>query len=831
MIRIVCYQLAIYLTFFGLVAHSDAKDSKSGKMRKSAETIVNSDSKDPAIKEAREKVMAVAKEGVLTREEMVRLAKILGADLTKGGKTVDDALAQKLLVKFVKESRSMEEKLSQYEPGELERLQKEQLKFLKEPAPFEETTFHREHRLSFERLDYASRELDKIIQAKLSESGQSFNPLSTDEQFVRRIYLDAAGRIPTPDETQAFLSDRRPNKRRELIDRLLLSENYPSQMFNWVADMLRVRDLKSNQGDNEGYQAWLMDQFAANRPWNETVRDLLTAEGDLVTAPQVGWLDRDGGVLTNSLSNTLTTFMGANVACAECHNHPSESWTQREFYELTSFFGSMEIPGKNVRGAPKIRKNHLHVAYHDPEAHLSFPEDYKYDDAEPGSRVTPKFPVDPELAPRTEGTKSEPLGPKDFAGWMTNPKNIQFAATIANRLWGKAFGRAVMEPVTEMDDLTKADNPRLIQVLAGLMQWSDAPFDLMSFQRIIYNTRAYQSQSNPTPEGGEPYWFSGPLLRRMSAEQAWDSLATLAKGEAVNAIRRERKLHTWSQDVFAEGAFGALHSQFDKDATAEVKTGLEYDLLISEASKLQSRLLTEHLGRKGGKGKGGEDPGIARASELRQPEEPFHFLRQFGQSERELADFSTREGGIPQVLMLMNGSDHKMLADPQSYLMSQVENAGSPGKKSGPDVSKLFQPLAHQRRKRCDRRRRLHARRSGLAAHEHARIHLRAMTLNCFHLTQSTESSHALYLPRQFPRPAPLPPTLRRLGLWPLHPCVSVHGESCHGGLGSRAARARIRKSQTRHLAESRRRVDAHRHFRSQRENQGTRDRNHRQQR
>ncbi len=223
---------------------------------------------------------------------------------------VKDPLTVKWINKVLKEKKELDNTLSKYGPGELQKIQEQNLQWLRRPAPFQDPMIIRDHRQPYERIEQAARAIDDVVLAKLRESNKAFNPLTSDEQFVRRIYIDIAGRIPTAQEAQEFLADKRPTKRRELIDRLLLSQDYPSQMFNWLADMMRIRDLKSNQGENTTYQAWIMDQVASNRPWNQIVHDMLTAEGDLVTKPAVGWLVRDSSMPLDSLSNTLTTFMG-----------------------------------------------------------------------------------------------------------------------------------------------------------------------------------------------------------------------------------------------------------------------------------------------------------------------------------------------------------------------------------------------------------------------------------------------------------------------------------------------------------------------------------------
>ncbi len=533
---------------------------------------------------------------------------------------------------------------------------------LKEPDPIVPIINTREHTLSQRQVQSEADKINRLIANRLDSEGQRSNKPTTEEQFVRRIYLQIAGRIPTHEETLAFLKDSNHSKRQALIDDLLLRIDYRMQMFNWLADMLRVRDMHALHGMSAGYQAWLIRQVATNRPWDEIVFDLLTAEGNMITNPETGWLIRDKGMPLDGLANTMTTFMGASVGCAQCHDHPIEVWTQREFYELAAFFGAMDVPGRDARsfGGDRSAKNTVaptgaSLVHPRHDHYLTYPDDYKYNDVEPSSKVTPRFAMFDELVSFDANDDLRKM-PNHFATWMTHPDNKQFARAIANRLWGKAFGRAIIENVTEVDHLRKASDPALMQHLSDLIRELD--YDMMTFQRIIYNTRAYQAQTSITPPPGEPYYFPGPLLQRMTAEQTWDSMATLAVGDNINDAIRPRLEQAQAYDVFVSGSLADLskdnaqwHQELFKQAT---------DIRLKYRAKAQ----------KLGSGKGFK---FARASEMRLPAEDAHFLRMFGQSNKELADDGSLESTIPQILMLMNGRADNFLTEKKSHFYQQMQ--------------------------------------------------------------------------------------------------------------------------------------------------------------
>ena len=194
---------------------------------------------------------------------------------------------------------------------------------------------NKKFRMSVDQIKSASLWVDRTVGGALLKNGIQPNKQTDDFVFVRRVYLDVAGRIPTDVEARDFLNDKDPEKRRKLIDQLLVSDGYRSHLFNWMADLLRHRG-KLRRSNFNHYERWLKDQIAQNSPWNEMVYAMLTAEGTLANSGPTGYLLRDPGMPLDNLSNTLNIFLSANVSCAQCHDHPLADWTQREFYELAA---------------------------------------------------------------------------------------------------------------------------------------------------------------------------------------------------------------------------------------------------------------------------------------------------------------------------------------------------------------------------------------------------------------------------------------------------------------------------------------------------------------
>ena len=538
-----------------------------------------------------------------------------------------------------------------------------------------------------ENMSNASARIDEIINADLKKHELQPNPPASDIQFVRRVYLDVIGRIPTSGELQHFLAETSKDRRAKLIDQLLKSPGHESHMFNWLGDMLRVKDDYYRIGKTYTFHTWLKSQLRENRPWDEIVYNMLTAEGRLGENGATAYLLRDASMPLDSLSNTLTTFLGANVACAQCHDHPFADWTQRDFYEMASFFGSTDFERVDTRKpaitlrddrfskanlVTLLQPNMERVVFDNTRSTV-FPEDYAYDDAKPGEKVIPKF-ITWEGVKRANVTTRDPRHMRTlFAVWMTSPKNPRFAEAIANRMWKKPFGVAVMEPVTNIDNLEDATNPQLLEFLGQLMR--DVDFDLREFQRVVLNTKTYQQQASMTPPEGEDFRFPGPLLRRMTAEQIWDSIVLLLRGPEIDRIKTDhapnierlvfpfefendkKKIVKDREKIFAFAKTLLTEQQSTKDSNSDGGRGLFMSSTKGRKTKLR-----------------GEDSWL-RASELPQPMPPTHFLQVAGQSARAIADDGSTEGGIAESLAMMNGEVAKSL-------MSKVSDTDTTVKKT-----------------------------------------------------------------------------------------------------------------------------------------------------
>lgn len=519
----------------------------------------------------------------------------------------------------------------------------------------------------------SAKKIDGLITANYAKHKITPMPPADDATFVRRIYLDIAGRIPTYQETTKFLASHESDKRTKLIDQLLGSDDYASHFFNYWADVLRYKDRPSEDVRGEPYRQWIKQSLAKNMPWDEMVHAMLAADGLPWENPATGYLQRDPGMPLDNVNNTIRIFLGTRIGCAQCHNHPFDKWTQKQFYQAAAYvYGTQtrtnpndkrfwsDKPGDRLKEEyaaieqeEEDRRQRSYqfdgqmraltkVVFDDVGRKIQLPKDYAYSDAKPGDVIEPKSLFGPDVKPKPGETPRQV-----FARWLTSKENPRFAITIANRLWKQVFGAGQIEPVDDMMDSTVAENPELMKYLEAEMKRLD--FDMKEYLRILFNTETYQRQAckDEVPLGA-PYHFPGPALRRMTAEQAWDSFVTLA---VAAADYREPPAEIYKEAVTVD-----LNKASAPDIMVSLKKVGEFDQLrnkTQEKFKYKGNLL-------------------ARASELPSPLPPNHFLRTFGQSDRELISASSTMGSVPQVLFMFNGQITHMLLEKNSTIYNNI---------------------------------------------------------------------------------------------------------------------------------------------------------------
>jgi uncharacterized protein DUF1553/uncharacterized protein DUF1549 len=345
--------------------------------------------------------------------------------------------------------------------------------------------------------------IDAHVFAKLKILQIEPAPLSTDEEFVRRAYLDAVGRIPTPAEARAFLADKDEKKRAKLIDALLgLPEFADLWGLKW-ADRLGVNQRFVGKIGAVKYHQWIRASIAANVPEDILARTILTAAGGNYSNPPAGFYRRlrDPQLRAEEVAQL---FMGVRIGCAKCHNHPGENWTQDDYYGLAAFFARVQY-----------RDGPFFIQIYDKEETVLTKHGAEVAHPRSGATVQPKLPGGPV------STEADRRGA--FARWLTAPENPYFARAAANRIWFHLLGRGIVEPVDDFRGTNPPSIPPLLDALAEDLVAHD--FDRKHLIRTIMNSRTYQSSGKPTATNADDVkYFSRYVPRRIAAEALLDAV-------------------------------------------------------------------------------------------------------------------------------------------------------------------------------------------------------------------------------------------------------------------------------------------------------------------
>ena len=594
-----------------------------------------------------------------------------------------------------------------------------------------------------------ARQIDRLLSQALRVRGSVLQPPASDSTFLRRSYLSLQGRIPSFAEAKAFLDDSSTRKRTQLIRSLGGSSRFRDGIFLFLSDLLRLQT--HNEAHGLGWHLWLRDRTQMDAPWDETVRQMLTATGHAAENPATGYYLRDRGMLLDNLSNTFQVFLGQQIGCAQCHDDPFGTTSRLDYYQLAAHlehtaYRYQEGPRrlqKLLRGtryqnsshrspessalfkkrirqeqralATLFRPHHRNAISLNPSRQLKLPDDYQYPDASPGDLLTPIFPsLDgrPSLPRPHEGSSRVQL-----AQWVTSPQNVFFSRVMVNRLWAKTFGHSLVPNPDDWSDVPEDAYPQLIDHLGQLLHRLN--YRLADFTLVLHFTQLFQAQTAPTePYSGFTFTFTGPTLRRLSAEQLRDSLAVLNGRNGVSEDVSALSEH-WAQ---YQSAFTHLqkatlpelrqihHAYEARERKRRVRQKHQSQLrqelrqLRQAGKSAKARVIQKHLkdfrrqekqDRKRSLQKAAnivQRTGPAMVRRLRLPEisgdyfssalpapaPPTSLRRQFGSSDRMTPMASHSRASIPQALRLLNGPETRSILRGAGRLAQELRKTPSP---------------------------------------------------------------------------------------------------------------------------------------------------------
>lgn len=359
--------------------------------------------------------------------------------------------------------------------------------------------------------------IDARIDSRLKDEGVPASAVADDAEFLRRAYLDLTGRIPLPSDVYGFLSDDSADKRGRLIDELLETPRHASHMAAVWRDALapETASLPEARVFRPGFEAWLRLQFRANTPYDRLARELLTAplSGDPDEPTPVLRRPNDPNPLAffavkeakpeNLAAVTTRVFLGVQIECAQCHDHPFGEWTREQFWNQAAFFAGLDRSGDGLF-APIAERNDV--------------RDIQI--AEGKKRAAALF-LDEQAPSGNNGSSLR----GELAAWVTSKENSYFARTAANRVWGLMFGLGIVDPVDDFHDDNPPSHPELLDDLADALV--EADFDLRYLIRAIGRTKAYQRTSAmAAPSQSDTRLLARMPVKGLTGEQLYDSLLT-----------------------------------------------------------------------------------------------------------------------------------------------------------------------------------------------------------------------------------------------------------------------------------------------------------------
>lgn len=360
--------------------------------------------------------------------------------------------------------------------------------------------------------------IDELVAAKYQRMKILPSELCTDAEFIRRIYLDLTGLPPTADQVRSFLADDRQQriKRDELIDRLVGSEQYVEHWTNKWADLLQVnRKFLAVEG-SVAFRQWIRDQLAANTPYDQFVREILTASGSNKENPAASYF-KITRTPEDTMENTTQLFLGLRFNCNKCHDHPFEKWSQDQYYETAAYFAQFDLKKDPASGKREIGRTAVEAGKPLYEIVVDKNAGEVVHDRT-GAVTPPQFPYPAECSPPQDASRRQAL-----AVWLTSPDNQYFAKSYVNRWWGYLLGRGLIEPLDDIRAGNPPTNPELLERLTN--EFIDSGFNVQHIVKLICKSRTYQlSIKTNSWNEDDKLNYSHAMARRLPAEVLYDAI-------------------------------------------------------------------------------------------------------------------------------------------------------------------------------------------------------------------------------------------------------------------------------------------------------------------
>ncbi|MDE0740446.1 MAG: DUF1553 domain-containing protein [Planctomycetota bacterium] len=344
--------------------------------------------------------------------------------------------------------------------------------------------------------------IDERVLEQLNRLNLEPSPPASDSEFLRRAHVDVIGVLPTPAETKAFIEDKNESKRDVLVDKLLARPEFVDYWTYRWSDLFLITGRKMGEPVIKTYYSWLRERVEKNVPWDELVRQVVTASGGSLQngATNFYTVHQEPESMAENISQA---FMSLSIGCAKCHNHPLEKWTNDQYYSFANLFARVRVKGSGDN----------RTLFTASRGDLLQPRTGKPQPAAPLD--APAIPAD------STANRREVL-----AGWLTSPENPYFTRSIANRIWANFFGRGIVEPVDDLRVSNPASNEPLLAAIAAHL--AKNKYDLKALMRLILRSETYRRSSVPLERNREDQsYYSRYYPRRMMAEVLYDAIVSV----------------------------------------------------------------------------------------------------------------------------------------------------------------------------------------------------------------------------------------------------------------------------------------------------------------
>ncbi len=345
--------------------------------------------------------------------------------------------------------------------------------------------------------------VDTLVWNKLRSLGIPPSPRCDDRTFLRRVTLDIAGRLPTTDEVDRFIADNSDGKRGRVVDRLLESGDYADYFAaKWNAILRNQRQGDGLRFATLAFHQWIRESILNNKPYDQFVREIVTASGSVASHPPVAWFQQVPDT-NQRIEDAAQLFLGQRIQCARCHHHPYEKWSQADYAQLSAFFVTVSKKRDADPAEPAFFARVGGASAKDPRSGQNL---------KPAGLDAEAVEVDAHDDPRVS-----------FAAWMTDPENPFFAKALVNRYWKHFLGRGLVEPEDDLRVTNPPSNPELLDGLAEF--FAESGFDTKRLIRLIVTSHTYQLDSEALDDNlGDRRSYSRYYPKRLQAEVLLDAI-------------------------------------------------------------------------------------------------------------------------------------------------------------------------------------------------------------------------------------------------------------------------------------------------------------------